>query len=240
MADPRDELLIAELRGLGARLSVPPPPDVRAGVRARLTARPRRRWRAIAAAVAVALLIAVVPPARAAVAHAVTGLLNFAGVRVKHGTPAPAASPSPLPSIRSADLDNARRVAHFPVRVPAKLGVPQQVQLADPAPDGAPRVVSLLYGGGSIRLDEFDGQLDQLFLKTQYSPGVEWVEIGGNTGIWFPGPHAVAYIDRQGVTHEETSRLAGPVLIWTDGTVTYRLEGLATFDTARAIALSVS
>ena len=240
MADPRDERLIAELRGLGARLSVPPAPDVREKVRARLVARPRRRWRAIAAAVAVALLIAVVPPARAAVAHAVTGLLNFAGVRVKHGTPAPAVSPSPLPSIRSADLDNARRMAHFPVRVPARLGVPDRVLLADPGPDGAPRVVSLIYGGGAIRLDEFDGRLDQLFFKTEQGPGGQWVEIRDSSGLWFPGPHAVAYIDRQGVTHQETSRLAGPVLIWTDGTATYRLEGFATFDTARDVALSVS
>jgi hypothetical protein len=239
MADPRDDLLIAELRGLGARLEVPPPPDVRAAVRSRLLARPRRRWRAIAAAVAVALLIAVVPPARAAVAHAVTGLLNFAGVRVRHGTPAPAASPSPLPSLRSAGLDNARRMAHFPVRVPVKLGVPEQVQLADPAPDGAPRVVTLIYGGGAIRLDEFDGQLDQLFLKTQAGPDASWVEVRGSPGLWFKAPHAVAYIDRQGVTHEETSRLAGPTLIWTDGTVTYRLEGFATLDTALAVALSI-
>jgi hypothetical protein len=220
-------------------LEVPPPPDVRAAVRARLLARPRRRWRVVAAAVAVALLIAVVPPARAAVAHAVTGLLNFAGVRVKHGAPAPAASPSPLPSLRSADLDNARRMAHFPVGVPAKLGVPEQVQLADPGPDGAPRVVSLSYGRGSIRLDEFDGQLDPSFLKTQSGPDVQWVQVRDGIGMWFPAPHAVEYIDRQGVLHEETSRLAGPTLIWTAGTVTYRLEGFATLDTAIEVALSV-
>ena len=229
-----DDPLMAELRGLGARLSVPPAPDVREKVRARLLARPRRRWRAVAAALAVALIVAVVPPARAALAHAVADLFNFAGVRVKHGTPAPAVSPSPLPSIRSADLDRARAAVKFPLRVPVKLGVPDQVQLAD-----GNRVVSLIYRGGAVRLDEFDGQLDQAFLKTQWEPGTDWVDIGGHAGIWFPGPHAVAYIDRQGVTHEETSRLAGPVLIWSDGTVTYRLEGFSTFDAARDVALSL-
>jgi hypothetical protein len=218
-------------------------------VRARLVAQPRRRWwlsrtprrrwRAVAAAVAVALLVAVLPPARAAVGHAVTGLLNFAGVRVTHGQPAPAASPSPLPSIRSAALDEARRVAHFPVGVPTRLGVPDDVQLADPGPDGAPRVVTLLYRGGAVRLDEFDGRLDQLFLKTQADPGLQWVEIQGKAGMWFPTPHALEYIDRQGTTHHETARLAGPTLVWTDGTVTYRLEGLATLEEAHAVASSV-
>ena len=229
-----DDPLIAELRSLGAQLAVPPDPDVREKVRARLRARPRRRWRAIAAALAVALIVAVVPATRAAVAHAVAELFNFAGVRVRHGTPAPAVSPSPLPSIRSADLDRARAAVKFPLRVPAKLGVPDRVELAD-----GNRVASLIYQGGAVRLDEFDGELDQVFLKTHWEPGTDWVEIGDHPGIWFPGPHAVAYIDRQGVTHEETSRLAGPVLIWTDGTATYRLEGLPTFDAARDVALSL-
>ncbi len=242
MADPRDELLAAELRRLGALLEVPPPPDVRAAVRARLLARPRPRprwrWRAVAAAVAVAILVAVVPPARAAVGHAVTGLLNFAGVRVSRGQPAPAVSPAPLPSARAMPLDEARRLARFPVRVPARLGPPDQVQVADPAPDGAPRVVSLLYRGGTVRLDEFDGRLDVVFFKTQADEGT-WVAVRGDAGMWFAKPHALEYVDRGGTTHHETARLTGPTLIWTDGTVTYRLEGFASLEEATEVAQSV-
>jgi hypothetical protein len=245
MAEPREDALAEELREAAGWLAVPPAPDLTAAVRARLVAVPtasprrRRRWRALVAAVAVALLVAALPPARAAVAHAVTGILHFAGVRVEPGPVRLAPTPSPLPSVRSADLDEARRRARFPIRVPTRLGVPDDVQLADPDPDGAPRVVSLLYRGGTVRIDEFDGRLDMAFLKGQLADDVRWVELGPDTGLWFPRPHAVEYLDRNGTPHEETARLAGPTLVWDSGTVTYRIEGL-TYDDAVATATSLS
>jgi hypothetical protein len=246
MAEPRDDLA-AELRALGGWLATPEPPDVRAAVRARLAdtpqstvrAMPRRRWLVAAAAVLLAIAIAVIPPARAAVAHAVTGILHFAGVEVHIGQPHVAPSPEPLPSTRSAALDEARRVARFPIAVPVRLGVPEEVLVSDPAPDGAPRVVSLLYRGGTIRLDEFDGRLDVGFVKTESGPDTQWIEVKGNTALWFPRPHALAYVDRQGIRHEETARLAAPTLIWTDGTVSYRLEGAPDPNEAAAIAASL-
>lgn len=246
MAERRADLeLVEELRELGRRLETPAP-DMTHAVRARLAQPPTastrfaavpRRWLVAAAAVVVALAIALVPPSRAAVAHAVTGLLRFAGVEVRQGQPSPAVSPSPLPSLRSAGLDEARRRARFTVGVPARLGVPDDVQIADPAPDGAPRVVSLLYRGGTVRLDEFDGRLDVAFMKTAVTK--QWVDVHGVPGLWFPTPHGVTYVDRRGVTHEETSRLAGSTLIWSDGTVTYRLEGALSLDEATGIAISV-
>lgn len=242
MADPRADPLAAELRELAGWLAVPPAPELTTAVRARLlaapTAPPRRprRWRALVAAVAAALLIAALPPARAAVAHAVAGILHFAGVRVERAPIHLPATPSPLPSVRSAALDEARQRAHFPIRVPTRLGVPDDVQLADPAPDGAPRVVSLLYRGGSIRVDEFDGRLDLGFLKRDLTDDVRWVQLGNDTGLWFPGPHAVEYIDRDGTPRDETARLAGPTLIWSAGTVTYRIEGLAYDDAVATVA----
>jgi hypothetical protein len=248
MAERRDLELVEELRELGRWLETPAP-DVTGAVRARLVARRAsvptwfaavpRRWLVAAAAVVVAVAIAVVPQGRAAVAHAVTGLLRFAGVEVRQGQPAPAASPEPLPSIRSAGLDEARRRAHIPVRVPARLGVPEEVQLADPARDGAPRVVSLLYRGGTVRLDEFDGRLEPAFLKTMATADARWVDVAGFGGLWFPTPHGLTYIDRHGVPHEETSRMTGSTLVWSDGVVTYRLEGPIPFEEATAIARSV-
>ena len=88
----------------------------RAGLALRLAAREDRAETgpdlpgdaAVAAALAVAVLIAVVPPARAAVAHAVSDLLDFAGVRVRQGQPALPPSPAPLPSARAVGLDEAR------------------------------------------------------------------------------------------------------------------------------------
>jgi hypothetical protein len=245
---PIDLELVAELRELSRYLETPAP-DLTAVVRARLTREPPaaparfatvpRRWLVAAAAVVVALVIALVPQGRAAVAHAVTGFLRFAGVEVRHGTPAPAVSPSPLPAVHSAGLDEARRRARFPVGVPTRLGVPDDVQLADPAPDGAPRVVSLIYRGGAVRLDEFDGELDVGFMKTSSTNDSQWIDLDGVTGIWFPTPHEVAYVDRFGVTHRETARMAGSTLIWSKGTVTYRLEGVSTLEEAAAIASSV-
>jgi hypothetical protein len=255
-----DDRLAAELRALADRLDVGPAPDVRAAVRARLEAptvdRRRPAWRrparpaarrwlaAAAAAVVLAVAVLVIPPARAAVASAVTGILRFAGVeihRTPHGAPPTLPpTPSPLPSIRSAALDQARRVARFPVGVPVSLGAPEQVQLADPGPDGAPRVVTLLYRGGTLRLDEFDGTLDVAFSKQIDDPGMKFVDIGQDYGIWLSRSHPVEYVDRYGVRHTETARLAGPTLVWARASVTYRLEGAGSLDDALAIARSIS
>jgi len=270
MADRPDEELATELRALAAWLDTPEPPDVRAAVRARLAARTQpgarsanltraqpgapsgnptrsrpgvRRWLAAAAAIAVAVTVAVLPQGRAAVARVVDEVLHFAGVQVRNspgGLPSLPASPSPLPSLRSAALDEARRRARFPIGVPAQLGVPEQVLLADPGPDGAPRVVSLIYRGGAVRLDEFDGELDPTFEKSAVGNGSRWVTVNGHSGLWFPEPHALTYLDRQGIRHTETARLAAPTLIWRDGAVTYRLEGPTTLAEATAIAASVS
>jgi hypothetical protein len=188
----------------------------------------------------VAVVIAVVPQSRAAVANAVTGVLRFAGVEVHKGRPHVQPLPSPLPTTRSTGLDEARRLATFPITVPARLGVPDDVQVADPAPDGAPRIVTLLYRNGAIRLDEFDGDLDLGFVKTESGADIQWTNVKGDDAMWLPRPHAVAYVDRAGVRHEETARLAGPTLIWSDGRVSYRLEGVPTLAEAVAIAASLA
>ncbi len=237
--------LAAELRALGGWIDMPEPPDVRAAVRARLASdsaavpakRPvvSRRWLLAAAALLIALVIAVVPQGRAAVAHAVTGLLRFAGVEVRQGQPAPRPTPEPLPSQRSASLDEARRLATFPIGVPAALGAPERVLLSDPAPGtSTPRVVSLLYRNGTVRLDEFDGSLDLGFAKTTATADTEWVDVNGASGLWFPTPHEVVYVDRNNVRHRETARLTGPTLVWSDAHATYRLEGLPLNDAVEA------
>jgi hypothetical protein len=265
MAEHREDRLAVELRELGEWLDVPPAADRRAAVRARLSAdgapaarpprpglpwplrgrrttAPRRRIALVAAAAVLAAVVAAVPQGRAAVAGTVTGLLRFAGVRVEpphQPRPLPGGSASPLPSTRSAPLERARRLAAFPIGVPAALGVPQDVRIADPAPDGAPRVVTLLYRDGAVRLDEFDGTLDLGFVKQAAPPDMRYVEVGPGYGLWLPHPHPVAYVDRLGVTHQETARLAGPTLVWASGAVTFRLEGVATLDEALRVARSV-
>ncbi|MEU8329003.1 hypothetical protein [Micromonospora sp. NPDC048839] len=230
-----------ELRDLSAWLETPEPPDVRAQVRGRLH-RPVRRWRPLAAAaLAALLLVAVLPPTRAAVADAVTGLLRFAGVSiaVAPAPTVPGGVASPLPGQRVAGLDEAQRAVRFPIRLPAKLGPPERVLVADPDPAGTCRVATLLYDGGALRVDAFDGRLNLSFHKEVIPPGADWVEVGGDFAVWVEGPHVLSYVDRSGVVRKESARLAASTLIWQDADVSYRLEGAVTRAEAIEIARSL-
>ncbi|MCW3818188.1 hypothetical protein ONA91_27430 [Micromonospora sp. DR5-3] len=229
-----------ELRELSAWLDTPDPPDVTARVRARLAepAPRRRRWRYYLAAALVALLVALLPPGRAALADAVAGLLRFAGITITTSpTPTlPTGDPSPLPSQQAAALDEAQRMVQFPIRVPAKLGPPEQVLIADPDSTGRYRVATLLYRGGALRVDAFDGGLDPVFQKQASGPAVEWVQVNGDFAVWVAGPHALAYVDRTGTPRVATARLAASTLIWEEAGVSYRLEG----DLAQADAIEIA
>jgi hypothetical protein len=233
---PDHDDLIAELRLLADHLDVPAPADQRAAVRARL-ARKKPRWRiwVISALVALAGAVGAVAPARAAVVNAVGGLLRVAGIEVRT---APSSSvslpahPSPLPSVQTVGLEEARRKVQFPVLLPSTLGTPDSVTVADEN-----RVLTLTYSG-PVRLDEFDGTLSVLFLKQ--TPNAVWVELAGSSAaLWLPEPHPVTYVDRNGVERTATAHLAGPTLIWQTGAVTYRLEGIKQPDEALAVARSL-
>ncbi|WP_341716175.1 hypothetical protein QQG74_19395 [Micromonospora sp. FIMYZ51] len=236
-----------ELRELSGWLATPEPPDVTAQVRARIIAPPRpavdnrrRRWRyAVGAALAV-LLVALLPPGRAAVADAVTGLLRFAGVTITTSSAPvlPTGSPAPLPGQRPAGLDEAQRAVRFPIRVPAALGPPERVLVADPDGTGGHRVASLLYRGGTVRLDAFDGGLDPVFFKQVAGSGPEWTQVGAASAIWISAPHPVSYVDRAGTVRQADARLSAATLIWADLGVTYRLEGELT--RAEAVAIGTS
>jgi hypothetical protein len=246
-----DRELEFALRDLGGHLAVPQPSfdGLTESVLARLDepAPPGRRplWLKVAAAVvvlavALGVLITVSPPVRAAVLH----LLRFAGIEFSTGSAPPTGLPTglptaapPLPGERVVDLATARRESSWPVLVPAKLGEPQRVLLADGTP---PRVVSLQYRAGTVRLDQFDGGLDlALYKKLVQGQEMIFVSVGGETGLWVDRPHEVIYVDRAGEYRTESARLSGKTLIWQHGTVTLRLEGELTLDEALEIAGSV-
>ncbi|MFG1673718.1 hypothetical protein [Micromonospora sp. NPDC049282] len=230
-----------ELRDLSAWLEPAAPPDVVARVHARLAAPSRRRWRHLLAAALAALLVAALPPGRAAVAGAVSGLLRFAGVVVDtSATPTPpTGTPSPLPGQRPVALVEAQRQVRFPIRVPARLGAPERVLVADPDGAGAHRVASLLWRGGALRLDAFDGSLDIAFHKEAAGADVTFTQVHGDFAIWVGGPHALAYVDRRGTVRVATARLSAATLIWQDAGVSYRLEGDLTRDEALDVAGSL-
>lgn len=207
----------------------------------RAMAKLRTRLGVAIAVVVAALVIIAVPPARTAVADVISHVLRFAGVEVRHGSGAPViipVSPSPLPSTRAVTLDEARRLARFPVGMPTGLGTPFAVYVSDPDGDGAPRVVSLLFRGGAVRIDEYDGQFDLTFSKT--AGDVTWMQVGAQPALWLAKPHPVTYVDRTGVSWPATTRLAGPTLLWQVGDVGYRIEGLATSAEAVEVAASIN
>ena len=243
----------SELRAAGRALAVPPASDLTAAVRQRLEGRAghrrderilrtgavRRRlgWRA-ALAVVVALLAVLIatPQGRAVVLH----VLRFAGVELRQG-PGPVRSPgssASLPSERQLPLDKARHQASFPILVPTALGQPGEVVVSDGG-----RVVSLIYPRtpyGLVRLDEFAGQLDQIFFeKFVHSADVTEVEVTGTKGLWIKGPHELMYITRDGYSATASARLTtGNTLIWGTRQVALRLEGNLSKTAALAIASS--
>lgn len=235
-----------ELRELGLRLHAAPVPDpagVAGAVRARLEsphaararALPRLRWLATAAVVALVAILAGTPAGRAAVVE----VLRFAGVEVRH-EPGPASGfgatpsgPGLLPGQTRTGLSDARARAAFPVYVPEALGRPDAVTVSGGDP---PRVVSLIYRDGGIRLDEFGGELVPYFRKFAARDDAEMVRIDGQRALWVRGPHEVVYVDRQGDTRTESARLAGNTLIWQEDGATLRLEG----DLSRAHAITVA
>jgi len=250
MAEQSMRRLERELRELGGRLRGPQAPDVTATVLARLepsippASRParrapaRRRRLAVAAAVVVlAGLLLAAPGVRAAVLNT----FRFAGIEVHLGGRHPPPDRARLPAETATSLEDARRRAAFPVRVPAALNAPDRVTVSGGTP---PRVVSLLYRPGpgrpgAIRLDQFDGTATPTFRKYLTGGGqVERVSVDGQPALWFPFPHTVFYVDRDGRDQVGAARLAGSTLIWQAGTVTLRLEGRLTRDEALAIANS--
>jgi hypothetical protein len=235
--------LESALRSLGARLDVPDPPPVTDAVLARLRApapRPRTARRlvtvAVAALVALAAAMAVSPAVRAAVFD----FLRVGAVEIHENHPPPVTPPvtsvdPPLPEERDVTLAQARAAAGFPLRVPAGLGDPHTVRLADDA-----HVVTMVFGGvsGGVRVDQFDGGLDPMFTKFASAADVHHVTVDDRPAIWVDRPHPVFWTDRDGVMHEEAARLAGSTLVWELDGITYRVEGDLT--QARAVALAES
>jgi hypothetical protein len=160
--------------------------------------------------------------------------------------PSPAASPA-LPGEHPTDLPGAARVVGFPVKVPAALGPPGSVTVADG------RVVSLLYParagsaspggtaspGGAVRLDEFVGNLGPLWEKYLGGGMAQRVDVDGHEALWFEDDVTLVYVDPNGGEVLDSARDTSGTLVWTEGTVTYRLDGVRPLSAALAVARSM-
>jgi hypothetical protein len=192
--------------------------------------RPGRRRLGWAVAAAVVLVLALIPPVRAAVVE----LLRIGGVVVRE-EPRPSTSPAApatqsgtatgAPTGTAVSVARAEQLIGADIAVPAALGPPTSVVVTHEG-----RVAELVWhdATGTTRLDVFLGSLSWGYLKTVWD-AVTPVEVAGYHGVWLGAPHVVEWIDREGGTHSEPARLAGPTLIWVApapaGEVTYRLEG---------------
>ena len=255
---PRSQdALASELRALSPRLGVPPAAEQAAAVRRRLEAqqqearrrrgaRPRPaasrrarilypRWRAaLVVALTLVALAAAIPQSRAVIAH----VLRLDGVEVRQ-EPGPAPAPHPsLPGEQRMTLGQARQRVAFPVLVPARLGQPSAVTVSDGG-----RVATLAYDRtpyGQVRLDEFDGHLDQVYFeKFAHVGSATEVRVNGAEGLWVPGPQVVVYVRADGMIEQASARLtSGSTLIWGTPRVVLRLEG--GFSKAAALAVAAS
>jgi hypothetical protein len=96
---------------------------------------------------------------------------------------------------------------------------------------------------GPVLLTEIRGR-DQLDFAKKFSGSatrVDAVSVNGAFGIWLQGaPHVVTFQDRRGRIRQFTTRLAGNVLVWTRGDLTFRLEGKLTKQRALELARSIT
>ncbi|HXF57808.1 MAG TPA: hypothetical protein VNO34_09635 [Actinomycetota bacterium] len=217
----------------------------------------RPAWQPAAAAVLSLLLVLTValslsPGARRAVA----GWLGVGGVRVRVEATSPAAPVRPLGGgmdlgVR-ASLERAREAVEFPLLLPRlpELGAPDEVYLGRDLPGGR---VTLVYrsrpgipeastSGVGLLLMAFRGSFDEETMAKVAGPGtvIRPVEVDGAPGLWITGrPHRVFLLDEGGRPVADSVRLAGNVLLWVEGGVTYRLEGDVPLQLALRVARSL-
>jgi hypothetical protein len=211
-----------ELRALP--IAFPAEPDLAPRVLARLE-RPVRRWWLVPtlAALAVAGALLAIPQTRAAILD----LFRIGGVEVRRVETQPRAPVRPPLLGREVSLATAQSSVDSPLLVPRD---PFTAYI-----DGS--MVNLRWK--QYLLSQWHGE--QLpFAQKQVGPGSQTVgvEVRGATGLWITGArHEIIY--RDPATDQivvKSRRLAGNVLIWEAGDVTYRLEGARTVADARAVA----
>lgn len=255
-----DKDLELQLRAAGRELEFPDAPDIASSVANRIQSehlQPRWIRPSYVVALALAALIIVAsgililsPDARRAVAD----LLGVPGIGIQLKDPAESpVAPQSLDDLElgeTTSIEEARQKASFDVAHPRALGPPGIVLFRSSPPGG---MVTLIYAptselratsveGVGLLLTEFEGQLDESVFRKMVGSGtsVEQVEVNGRRGFWIEGmPHLLTFRDSRGDLLQERARLAENVLLWTDGGVTYRLEGRLTSESAIRIAESI-
>jgi hypothetical protein len=184
----------------------------------------------------------------------VAGWLGLRGVRIEVTRPpsgGPSLSPGPAPDLGPlVSLAEAERQLGFEVLLPGlaqlvrpdevhvqPLFISDQVFLVYRARPGIPATDAT---GVGLLVSEFRARLDDQFYKkiSVGSGTVEFVVVNGEPGYWIQGLHEVSYLDQNGVPVQDSTRIAGNVLLWERGDVTLRMESALSLQEALRIARS--
>ena len=223
----------AALRELAREVRTPAPgagleQAVLARIESKRPSRPRTRLRWIVTGVVALLTGLAVSPVGATVAE----WLNVHGVMVREqdaGLP-----DTPTPTVPSEPSTPETGRATFRPLVPEELGEPDGLSVG-----AGGRLVSMSWtrGDRTIRLDQFEADLDPMFWKS--SPDAVHVLVEGQDAIWFPSPHEVVVTDEGGDPETYPPRLAARTLVVPWRGLTVRLEGAFSLDRAVQIAASL-
>ena len=204
---------------LGRELDLPPEPDLRSRVRDRIERRPRYR-RALVPALALLVSLGIafaVPDARSAILR----FFHIGAVTIERVETLPAASPRSLTAGLGPSLSLKEAETRSGLALVLNGTRPQRFY-------GRPGLIATLlqYRGKPVLLAELQG--DQMGVSKKLlgsSTRFEVVRIG-SFGFWLEGgKHVLIWSPRSGEVAQMERRLAGNVLIWTDGDRTFRLEG---------------
>jgi hypothetical protein len=248
----KQQAVEALLADLGQHVDWPEPSDLVPGLSRRLAFPPvrrrRRRWISVTATLValVALLLLISPQARQAVAT----LLGVAGIEIEFEAELAEPIGEGLGLGLAVGLEGAADSVDFIVSLPEVLGQPNDVYFSDRPNGGRVNMVwegneSLPAAGATgvgLLYSQFRGGLNGERLIKAVGPDshVVPVEVDGSSAFWIEGaPHLVSYVDVSGTLVEETTRLAGNVLMWEIGGVTHRIETVETLPEALRIADSI-
>lgn len=237
-----------QIQEWAAGFAYPPTPDIAGQIRPLLTspakkaAQPRRRlaWALVLLLLAASLLA--VPSVRAALVQ----ILRAGGITIFVGEEAAVDELPPLlneqlPSF-TEPITLEEAVARFPdLALPTELPPPDDVLLhEEPVWDTA--VIFLWRDKADpqqIALSLYQINVAQYAYKG--SEMLEMTEVNGKQAFWLNGPHYFRLRDSalQAGEVEEWLFVEGSVLIWWEGSVTYRLEGANSLEEALQIAESL-
>ena len=152
-------------------------------------------------------------------------------------TPPPGAPGSTLRLGDPVSIDDVETLTGFPPRLPTDpaIGPPDAVyvdrsrsnQVAFVWARSAALPETRDPGVGLIVM-RFDGLTDEGYHQKLIGLGVtsEPVTVSGHSGFWISGdPHFFFYVRKDGATIADDRRWVGDALVWSDGTMTYRIEG---------------